>query len=130
MVSFLVVTHGELANALLSVAQMLGAQSDRVHTISLTEVEGPEEFYERVCQAIESLDDGDGVIALADLFGGTPFHAVFRAAQTYGVPVVTGVNLPMILSAIFDFDEEKDRDRIVRSLCETGKEQIQTYGKL
>lgn len=130
MVGFLVITHGELAASLLSVARMLGAESEHIRAIGLTEKDGPEDFYVRVCHEIEDLNDGDGVIALTDLFGGTPFNTAFRAAQVYDMPVMTGVNLPMILSAVFDFGEEKDRDQIVQALSETGKDQIQKYGKV
>lgn len=124
MVGFLVAAHGGLADSLLAAAQMLGGQTDSIAALGLMEKEGPDEFYERVCRALEKLDTGDGVVALVDLFGGTPFNTVFRASREYNVSIVAGVNLPMILSAVFDFDGNQSREETAELLCGTGKEQI------
>jgi len=45
------------------------------------------------------LDSGDGVIVLADLFGGTPCNQSLSLCQKRNLEVVTGVNLPMLLKA-------------------------------
>ena len=130
MVGFLIITHHELASSLLSAARMLGADTERMRAVGLMEDEGPEAFAERVSQAVREADTGDGVIALADLFGGTPFNTIFRIAQQKEVSVVTGVNLPMILAAAFEPEKTQSREEMADALRDAGAGQIRTYGKV
>ena len=130
MVGFLIITHHELAASLLSAARMLGADTEHMRAVGLVEDEGPEAFAARVSRVIQEADMGDGVIALADLFGGTPFNTVFRIAQQQEVSIVTGVNLPMILAAAFELEETQSREEMADALREAGAGQIRTYGKV
>ena len=130
MVGFLIITHHELAGALLAAARMLGADTGHMRAVGLRAEEGPEAFLMRVEQAVKEADTGDGVVALADLFGGTPFHTVFRIAQQRDVSVVTGVNLPMILAAAFELDGMQSREEAAKALCELAAGQIRVYGKV
>lgn len=130
MVGFLIITHHELAASLLSAARMLGADTEHMRAVGLTENEGPEAFAGRVSQAVEEVDTGDGVIALVDLFCGTPFNTIFRLAQQMEVSVVTGVNLPMLLTAAYEVDETQSREELAETLRDAGAEQIRAYGKV
>jgi len=47
---------------------------------------------------LKSLDQGDGVLILVDMFGGTPSNLALSFLQKDTAEVVTGVNLPMVLS--------------------------------
>lgn len=100
MTRSLVVGHSGLAAALVRVAH---------------EVVGPEAacaafdfFFEQALEAIEldlvrwldeQLASGPAVL-LTDLPGATPHNLAARLAESRGLPVVTGVNLPMLLRAV------------------------------
>jgi len=49
--------------------------------------------------AVKELDHGDGVLVLADLFGGTPCKESLLLCQKENLEVLAGVNLPMLLKA-------------------------------
>ena len=55
-----------------------------------------EEARARLEQAIAAVDDGDGVLVLTDMFGGTPANLALTFLDAR-VEVVTGVNLPMVV---------------------------------
>jgi PTS system mannose-specific IIA component len=43
------------------------------------------------------VDDGNGVIILTDLFGGTPSNLAISLMKSQSVEVIAGVNLPMLI---------------------------------
>jgi PTS system mannose-specific IIA component len=52
---------------------------------------------EEILEAIKTVDSGDGVILLTDMFGGTPSNLAISAMGSGKVEVIAGVNLPMLI---------------------------------
>ena len=50
-----------------------------------------------IAAAIADVDDGDGVIVLTDLFGGTPSNLAISLMKPGRVEVIAGINLPMLI---------------------------------
>ena len=50
-----------------------------------------------VAVALAAADQGDGVLILTDMFGGTPSNISLSFLKDHEVEVVTGVNLPMLI---------------------------------
>src|SRR5712692_1317039 len=99
MVGLVIATHGHLAEELVSTAEQIVGKLPKVATCNIEVGTSPEEIRERMRGAVESVDTGDGVIVLADLFGGTPCNQGLLLSQQHRLEVLTGVNLPMILKA-------------------------------
>ena len=98
MVGLLLVTHGDLAKSLLNSAALIMGEAP------LIDGDDVDDLKEKVKSAIQRLNDqsdGDGVLVLVDLFGGSPSNATARSLHELGDSVkakcVTGVNLPMLL---------------------------------
>jgi PTS system mannose-specific IIA component len=51
----------------------------------------------RFNSAISAVDDGDGILILTDMFGGTPANLGLSLMAEGKVEVLTGVNLPMLI---------------------------------
>ena len=98
MVGILVVSHGRLAEALISSVQFLVGNLKRVKGISICLRDGKEEVRDRIQKGIGEVDDGDGVVILTDVLGGTPTNLSLSVLNDNEVEVVTGVNLPMLLT--------------------------------
>ena len=49
---------------------------------------------------IKDVDSGHGVIILTDMFGGTPSNISLSFLAENKVEVVTGINLPMLITAL------------------------------
>ena len=43
------------------------------------------------------MDDGDGVVLLTDMFGGTPSNLAISVLDRANVEVVAGINLPILV---------------------------------
>ena len=49
---------------------------------------------------VGSLDEGDGVLVLTDLYGSTPSNIAKQLLDDDRVRIVTGVNLPMVIRVL------------------------------
>ena len=130
MVSIILATHGDMAKGLIDSANMLVGNTDKINVISLKPGVAPDAFLLDVEKTIKKVDDGSGVLAFVDIFGGTPNNTLYRAAAQCGIKlkIVTGVNLPMILSVLTEFDENLSLEELAKNIEQNGKEQIKVFG--
>ena len=101
MIGVLVVTHGSIGEALLtSASQILGNPPAQVATLSVWRQDDPDDLVLRARELLESLDAGDGVLVLTDIFGATPGNVVSRLLEDGRVEGVSGASLPMLLRVL------------------------------
>jgi PTS system mannose-specific IIA component len=81
MVGILVVSHGRLAEALISSVQFLVGNLKRVKGISIWPRDRKEEVKDRIQKGIGEVDDGDGVVILTDVLGGTPTNLTLSVLE-------------------------------------------------
>jgi len=101
MIGIVLATHGELGRALIGAMEMIVGAQPRVAALSLQVADRLEDATERLQEAIDGADAGDGVLVLTDMLGGTPSNlclALIGGPRT--VEVVSGVSLPMLLKAV------------------------------
>ncbi len=97
MIGMVIVTHGGLARELrLALEHVVGPQQ-QLETISI----GPEDDMERrradILTAVASVEKGDGVVVLTDMFGGTPSNLAISVMDDAQIEVIAGINLPMLV---------------------------------
>jgi len=98
MVGVLIVSHGGLAEALISEVQSLIGKLQKVKGVSIWPIESEKEIRDRIREKMKEVDDGDGVVILTDILGGTPTNLCLSFLKEKAVEVVTGVNVPMLLT--------------------------------
>lgn len=97
LAGIVVASHGELASALISSAEMIVGSQDNITAVCLDPEDNLEACLDALCAAIDQVQTDAGVIVLIDLFGGTPGNAALLGLRERSYPVVAGVNLPMLL---------------------------------
>lgn len=97
MIGRLILTQGGLARELLSAAQTISGEMAGFEALSLDWHEPVEEAKEKVRAALTRLDQGEGVLILTDMYGGTPTNVALSFLEAGKVEVLTGVNLPMVV---------------------------------
>lgn len=97
MIGLLVVTHGPLAEDLVTATRRIVGASPRMEAISLDWEEEQSVSRRRIEEAIHRNEEGQGVLILTDLLGGTASNLSFAFHDPGTVDVVTGVNLPMVI---------------------------------
>ena len=99
MIGVVLISHGQLANELLRAAEIIVGKIENTVTVDIHPKTGMEEIHTAVEAAIRTVDSGNGVILLIDMFGGTPSNIGLSFLATHKVEVLTGVNLPMMVKA-------------------------------
>ncbi len=96
MVGLVVATHGRLGEELVRTAEGIVGPLAQAHALSISAASSMEAAREELREAIRAVDDGDGVLVLTDMLGGTPANLALTFLDEK-IEVLTGVNLPMLL---------------------------------
>lgn len=101
MIGLLVVAHGNLGESLIDCATyVLGKRPEHLLSLDLSSESDPERLLARAREQIAQLDEGDGVLVLADIYGATPCNTVCQLVIPGRVEAVAGASVPMLLKAI------------------------------
>ena len=98
MIGIVVVTHGQLATELLNAAEMIVGDLPSFTAVSIGWHEETHDAREEIAQAIARVQQGHGVLVMTDMFGGTPSKLAMTFLGQDDVEVITGVNLPMLIT--------------------------------
>jgi PTS system ascorbate-specific IIA component len=102
----LLVTHNGLGDSLIDcVAHVLGKAPHDLMVLSVKAKDDVQRKEEEGRAVIAHLDQGGGVLILADMFGATPSNIAMRLCELPNVAGVAGLNLPMLLRVITNADK-------------------------
>jgi PTS system mannose-specific IIA component len=99
MIGILVAAHGDVGPAFCRAAAGIVGPMEKVEARALAYGEAPADARTRIAEALARLDDGDGVLVLTDMLGGTPTNVSLLFLQAGRVEVLSGMNLPMLIKA-------------------------------
>jgi mannose PTS system EIIA component len=129
MIGLVLVTHGQLANEFrLALEHVVGPQ-EAVEAIAIGPDDDMEQRRQDILDAVSSVNDGDGVIILTDMFGGTPSNLAISVMQAGSVEVVAGVNLPMLIK-LASARGEGDMEKALNDAQESGRKYINIASRL
>ena len=101
MIGILLVTHGQIGDALLaSAGQILNGMPPQTAAMGVSRIDDPDILVPRAKRLLAKLDSGDGVLVLIDIFGATPGNVASRLLENGRVEGVSGVSLPMLLRVL------------------------------
>lgn len=123
MVGVVLVTHPNLGEEFIRSAEMICGKMPRVLTVSIDTRKEVEELRRGIAEAIKKVDDGDGVLILTDMFGGTPSNMSLAFLQEDRVEVLTGLNLPMMIK-LSNCREGRSLKELARMVKEAGQKNI------
>src|ERR687896_2266957 len=86
-----VVTHGQLATELVNSTEMIVGDLPRFAAVSIGWHEDTHDARGEIEQAIARVEQGQGVLVLTDMFGGTPSNLAMTFLAPDKVEVITGV---------------------------------------
>lgn len=129
MIGLLIVTHCELGKEFLNAAEFIVGPVEAADVVSITQTSDSEEIRKTIEEKISVLNNGQGVLILTDMFGGTPSNLSLSFLKEEMVEVITGVNLPMII-AIAQNRSDTDLGKLAEKAQEAGKMSISLAGNL
>lgn len=100
MVGIVVVTHGLFGEKLLEAAEMVMGEQENCLAVGVDVTRNVDETMELIRSSIQNVEKGAGVVALTDLFGGSPTTMSLSLMKSENLEVITGVNLPMVVATL------------------------------
>ena len=97
MIGMVLVTHGALAVEFKSALEHVVGPQEMVETVAIGPDDDMEERRNDILKCVDAADQGQGVVILTDMFGGTPSNLAISIMQQREVEVIAGVNLPMLV---------------------------------
>ena len=123
MIGLVLVTHGRLAAEFVTAMEHVVGPQEAIEAICI----GPDDDMERrrkdIAKAVGKVDQGQGVIILTDLFGGTPSNLAISLMKSENVEVIAGVNLPMLIK-LAELQTSSDLLAVAREMRDNGRNAI------
>ncbi len=124
MIGIIVVTHGNLADVLIQTCFKIIGKREKIEAYSIQWEDDAESALKVIERKVKKLDDGDGVLALTDMFGGTPTNLMISISNNHKMEIVTGVNLPMLIKAATLQSKEIDLNEFAAKIKIQGQRNI------
>jgi len=100
-VGVLIISHDGIGPALLGTAVlMLDGCPLQTKLLTTSRDVDPDQLMEDAVEQITTLDTGDGVLILTDLYGSTPSNIAQKLITQKHVHVVSGLNLSMLIRVL------------------------------
>jgi PTS system mannose-specific IIA component len=123
MIGLVLVTHGHLADEFQAALEHVVGPQKALETIAI----GPEDDMEirrqDILDAVTRTDDGNGVIILTDMFGGTPSNLSISVMARGNTEVIAGMNLPMLIK-LAGVRSENNMQKALVEASEAGRKYI------
>jgi len=129
MIGMVLVTHGRLAAEFIGALEHILGPQENVSAICIGPDDDMEQRREDILRSVADVDDGDGVVVLTDMFGGTPSNLAISIMKEAKVEVIAGVNLPMLIK-LSDMRDGHSMAEAVEQAQESGRKYINVASSL
>jgi len=123
MIGVVIVTHCGLGLELINTAEFILGRIPGIIAVTIDAQASADIIRAGVEAGIKKVDQGDGIIILTDMFGGTPSNISLSFLAADQIEVLTGVNLPMIIKLI-QSRERLELGELAKSVGEYGRKSI------
>jgi PTS system mannose-specific IIA component len=127
MIKIVVLAHGKLAQELINSAEIIAGKQSNLYVIKKSDNDSLAQMQNRIKNLLKNINDEDGTLILTDMIGGNPCNAstlTCRSLNTLNTEILSGVNLPMILSAIFSSKNAKTVSDLAKKVLLDGQKGI------
>ena len=129
MIGLVLVTHGRLAREFIDAMEHVVGPQSNVAGICIGPDDDMEQRRREIIEQVAKVDDGDGVVLLTDMFGGTPSNLAISVLDQGKVEVVAGINLPMLIKLASVRESEPLMKAVVQAQ-EAGRKYINVASQL
>ncbi len=129
MIGLVLVTHGRLAEELISALEHVVGPQSNVTAICIGPDDDMEVRRSEILDGAIKADQGEGAILLTDMFGGTPSNLAISIMDRAKIEVIAGVNLPMLIK-LASVRETEPLSQAIVSAQEAGRKYINIASQL
>ena len=129
MIGMVLVTHGRLAAEFVAALEHIVGPQQAIAAICVGPDDDMEQRRREILESVARVENGDGVVLLTDMFGGTPSNLAISVLDRAKVEVIAGVNLPMLIKLARIRGEQRLADAVVQAQ-EAGRKYINVASQL
>nr|WP_275290421.1 PTS fructose transporter subunit IIA [Sulfitobacter mediterraneus] len=122
VIGIVIVAHGGLAGEYLAAIEHVVGSQNGVRAISIHADHDRSAKETEICAAADEVDQGEGVVIVTDLFGGSPSNLSLLACRPENRRILYGANLPMLIKLAKS--RQMDVPDAVRAALDAGKKYI------
>jgi PTS system mannose-specific IIA component len=97
VIGVVIVAHGGLAKEFLATTEHVVGRQEAVITIAIQPEDDRRMKQREFCDAADAVDQGDGVVVVTDMFGGSPSNLSLIACGAANRRILYGANMPMLI---------------------------------
>jgi PTS system mannose-specific IIA component len=128
MIGIVLITHNALGDTLLQTAEGILGELENCIAISVDGNSSMDQAMTEIQKRIREVDQGEGVLVLTDMFGGTPSNLSLSLLESERLEVITGANLPMLLKILHRTDA--DLEDLASEAKSAGRQGIVVAGEV
>lgn len=129
MIGLVLVTHGRLAKEFIEAMEHVVGPQRNVADVCIGPDDDMEQRRQQIIESVAKVEEGDGVVLLTDMFGGTPSNLAISVLDHGKVEVIAGINLPMLIKLASVRDSEPLK-KAVAEAQEAGRKYINVASQL
>ena len=129
MIGMVLVTHGRLAEELVAALEHVVGSQPNVISVCIDPDDDMEQRRAEILDSAAKADEGDGVVLLTDMFGGTPSNLAISLLDQDKNEVIAGVNLPMLIKLV-SIRASQPLQSVVHETQEAGRKYINVASNL
>ncbi|MDH3235979.1 MAG: PTS sugar transporter subunit IIA, partial [Alphaproteobacteria bacterium] len=116
------------AEFVAALEHVVGPQTN-IRTVCIGADDDMERRRKEILDGVAEVEDGDGVVLLTDMFGGTPSNLAISVMEKAKVEVLAGINLPMLIK-LAGMREQQSLQDAVAAAQEAGRKYINVASAL
>jgi PTS system mannose-specific IIA component len=129
MIGMVIVTHGRLAEELIAALEHVVGRQVNITPVCIGPDDDMEQRRAHILDSVANAEEGNGVILLTDMFGGTPSNLAISIMDKANVEVIAGVNLPMLIK-LASVRQTESLEEAAESAQEAGRKYINIASRL
>ncbi len=130
MIGMILIAHEQIAGEMLRAVEHVVGPQPLTETLSIAPDADVDACKEQLKRLITRCDTGDGVLLMADMFGGTPCNLALSCMQEGCIEVLSGFNLPMLIKAATLRDSLSDVRTLARQAQKAGRHHMHLASEL
>jgi len=125
MIGIVLIGHAGIASEMLQALQYVVGEQPLMDALDVSSDTSVESLSDRLAAKINNCDVGQGVLLLADMFGGTPCNVAMGFLQSGRFEVVSGFNLPLLIKAATLRHHVNNVAELAQQVVRAGRQYIQ-----
>jgi len=97
VIGIVIVAHGGLAREYRAAVEHVVGRLQNIETVEIGATHDRAKKQMEICAAADAVDNGDGVVVVTDMFGGSPSNLSLIACSPSDRRIVYGANLPLLI---------------------------------